>query len=85
MPFVVIIKIEKFDENDKQEQYIHFIIIRGNILQVARYFREPHRVEEKYEQWAKYLLVLYAEPLNKRVTIPLLSFLRSYLSIVPII
>ena len=40
MPFVVIIKIEKFDENDKQEQYIHFIIIRGNILQVER-------VEEK--------------------------------------
>ena len=46
MPFVVIIKIEKFDENDKQEQYIHFIIIRGNILQVARYFREPHRREK---------------------------------------
>ena len=60
--------------SNELEVPIYNTIIGGNILQVAQYFREPHRVEEKYEQWAKYLLVLYAEPSNKRVTIPLLSF-----------
>lgn len=58
--------------SNELEVPIHNTIIGGNILQVAQYFREPHRVEEKHEQWAKYLLVLYAEPSNKRVTIPLI-------------
>ena len=34
-------------------------------------FSEPRRGEEKYEQWAKYPLVLYAKPSNKRFIIPL--------------
>ena len=35
------------------------------------YFSEPPRGEEKYEQWAKCPLVLYAKPSNKRFIISL--------------
>ena len=35
------------------------------------YFSEPCRGEEKYEQWAKCPLVLYAKPSNKRFIISL--------------
>ena len=35
------------------------------------YFSEPLRGEEKYEQWAKCPLVLYAKPSNKRFIISL--------------
>ena len=40
-------------------------------MRVALYFSEPRRGEEKYEQWAKCPLVLYAKPSNKRFIIPL--------------
>ena len=36
--------------SNELEVPIHNTIIGGNILQVAQYFREPHRVEEKHEQ-----------------------------------
>ena len=45
-------------------------IIRADILRVAWYFSEPLRGEEKYEQWAKCPLVLYATRSNKRFLIP---------------
>ena len=40
-------------------------------MRVALYFSEPRRGKEKYEQWAKCPLVLYAKPSNKRFIIPL--------------
>ena len=36
--------------SNELEVPIYNTIIGGNILQVAQYFREPHRVEEKHEQ-----------------------------------
>ena len=45
-------------------------IIRADILRVAWYFSEPLRGEEKYEQWAKCPLVLYATRSNKRFLFP---------------
>lgn len=46
-------------------------IIRADILQVAWYFSESRRGEEKYEQWAKCPPVLCVKPSNKRFIIPL--------------
>ena len=60
-------------------EHLNIIFIYLDILRVALYFSEPRRGKEKYEQWAKCPLVLYAKPSNKRFIIPLQK--RKYLAI----